>query len=198
MSKIALITGSTRTPRVGTDVADWVFEVIKLRPEDKLQVEPLSIADFNLPIYDEPVMPAMVPAMQQFTKEHSKKWSEAIISFQGYVFVIPEYNGSMSGATKNAIDYLYNEWPGKPVAIISYGTQGGERANKHLSESLELVMKMKVVPTKVKLAFAQGNDVMTAINDGKLGDDTRKAWTEAGAKDQILKAFGEVKAILEQ
>jgi NAD(P)H-dependent FMN reductase len=174
MSKIALITGSTRTPRVGTDVADWVFEVIKSRPED------------------------MVPAMQQFTKEHSRKWSEAIISFQGYVFVIPEYNGSMSGATKNAIDYLYNEWPGKPVAIISYGTQGGERANKHLSESLELVMKMKVAPTKVKLAFASGNDVMTAINDGKLGDDTRKAWTEAGANCQILKAFGEVKEILEQ
>jgi NAD(P)H-dependent FMN reductase len=198
MSKIALITGSTRIPRVGTDVADWVFEVIKSRPEDKLQVESLSIADFNLPIYDEPVMPAMVPGMQQFTKEHSKKWSEAIISFQGYVFVIPEYNGSMSGATKNAIDYLYNEWPGKPVAIISYGTQGGERANKHLSESLELVMKMKVAPTKVKLAFAPGNDVMTAINDGKLGDDTRKAWTDAGAKDQILKAFGEVKDILEQ
>ncbi|KAI8933683.1 hypothetical protein NX059_009401 [Plenodomus lindquistii] len=198
MSKIALITGSTRTPRVGTDVADWVLEVIKSRPEDKLEVQPLSIADFNLPVYDEPVMPAMVPAMQQFTKEHSKKWSEAIISFQGYVFVIPEYNGSMSGATKNAIDYLYNEWPGKPVAIISYGTQGGERANKHLSESLELVMKMKVAPTKVKLAFAPGMDVMTAINDGKLGDDTRKAWTEAGAKDQILKAFGEVKDILEQ
>jgi NAD(P)H-dependent FMN reductase len=198
MSKIALITGSTRTPRVGTDVADWVLEVIKSRPEDKLQVSPLSIADFNLPIYNEPVVPAMVPAMQQFTKEHSKKWSEAILSFQGYVFVIPEYNGSMSGATKNAIDYLYNEWPGKPVAVISYGTQGGERANKHLSESLELVMKMKVAPTKVKLAFAPGNDVMTAISEGKLGDDTRKAWTEAGAKDQILKAFGEVKDILEQ
>ncbi|KAF2446172.1 putative NAD(P)H-dependent FMN reductase LOT6 [Karstenula rhodostoma CBS 690.94] len=198
MSKIALITGSTRTPRVGTDIAEWVLEVIKSRPEDKLQVEPLSIADFNLPIYDEPVMPAMVPAMKQFTKEHSKKWSEAIVSFQGYIFVIPEYNGSMSGATKNAIDYLYNEWPGKPVAVISYGTQGGERANKHLSESLELVMKMKVAPTKVQLAFAPGNDVFAAINDGVLGDDTRKAWTEAGAKDQILKAFGEVKDILEQ
>jgi len=57
---------------------------------------------------------------------------------------------------------------------------------------------MKVAPTKVKLAFAPGNDVFSAINDGVLGDDTRKAWTEAGAKDQILKAFGEVKDILEQ
>nr|A0A455LLX4.1 RecName: Full=NAD(P)H-dependent FMN reductase atnL; Short=FMN reductase atnL; AltName: Full=Arthripenoid biosynthesis cluster protein L [Arthrinium sp.]AYO60885.1 NADPH-dependent FMN reductase AtnL [Arthrinium sp.] len=198
MSKIALITGSTRTPRVGTDVAAWVLDVIKSRPEDKLQVEPLSIADFNLPIYDEPVMPAMVPAMKQFTKEHSKKWSEAIQSFQGYVFVIPEYNGSMSGATKNAVDYLYNEWPGKPVAIVSYGTQGGERANKHLSESLELVMKMKVAPTKVTLAFAPGTDVFAAINEGVLGEDTRKAWTEAGHKEKILKAFGEVKEILEQ
>ena len=94
--------------------------------------------------------------------------------------------------SRNAIDYLYNEWPGKPVAIISYSTQGGERAKNHLSESLELVMKLKVAPTKVKLAFAPRNDVMTAINDGKLGNHTRKAWTEAVAKDQILKAFGEV------
>ncbi|RYP11132.1 hypothetical protein DL765_007881 [Monosporascus sp. GIB2] len=198
MSKIALITGSTRTPRVGSDIAGWVHDVLKSRPADNLQIEPVAIADFNLPVYDEPVMPAMVPAMKQFTKEHSKKWSSTIASFQGYIFVIPEYNGGLAGATKNAIDYLYNEWPGKPVAIISYGTQGGERANAQLSDSLSLVMKMKVAPTKVLLPFAPGTDVFAAINEGVLGEETQKAWTEAGKKEQILKALEEIKEILEQ
>ncbi|RYP79139.1 hypothetical protein DL771_000117 [Monosporascus sp. 5C6A] len=198
MSKIALITGSTRTPRAGSDIAGWVHDVLKTRPSDDLQIEPVAIADFNLPVYDEPVVPAMVPAVKQFTKEHSKKWSDAIASFHGYIFVIPEYNGGLAGGTKNAIDYLYNEWPGKPVAIISYGTQGGKRANEQLSDSLGLVMKMKVVPTKVLLSFAPGTDVVSAVNEGVLGEETRKAWAEAGKKEQILKAFEEIKEVLEQ
>ncbi|RYP41051.1 hypothetical protein DL768_010545 [Monosporascus sp. mg162] len=198
MSKIALITGSTRTPRAGNDIVRWVHDVLKTRPSDNLQIEPVAIADFNLPVYDEPVVPAMVPAMKQFTKEHSKKWSDTIASFHGYIFVIPEYNGGLAGGTKNAIDYLYNEWPGKPVAIISYGTQGGNRANEQLSDSLGLVMRMKVVPTKVLLPFAPGADVLSAVNEGVLGEETQKAWTEAGKKEQILKALEEIKEVLEQ
>lgn len=198
MSKIALITGSTRSPRVGTPIATWVQEVIASRPSDTLSVEPLSIADFNLPVYDEPVMPAMVPAMKQFTKDHSKRWSEAIASFAGYIFVIPEYNGGLAGGTKNAIDYLYNEWPGKPVAIISYGTQGGSRANAQLSESLELVMKMKVVETKVLLPFAPGSDIMSAVNEGVLGEDSQKGWNETGKRDEVLKAVREIEDVLKQ
>ncbi|KAJ4350427.1 uncharacterized protein N0V89_009048 [Didymosphaeria variabile] len=156
MSKIALITGSTRTPRAGDHVVNWVHDILKTRPSDNLTIEPLSIADFNLPVYDEPVMPALVPAVKQFTHEHSKKWSAAIASFDGYIFVIPEYNYGLAGGTKNAIDYLKNEWPGKPVAIISYGVHGGGKANEQLAQSLKEVMLMKVVGTRVELAFAAG------------------------------------------
>lgn len=198
MSKIALITGTTRSPSVGGHVAAWVHDVLKTRPSDDLTVEPVAIADFNLPVYDEPVVPALVPAAQQFTKEHSKKWSAAIASFQGYIFVIPEYNGGLSGGTKNAIDYLYSEWPGKPVAIISYGAQGGATANEQLSNSLSSVMKMKVVPTKVLLSFAPGGDVMSAITKGVLGEETVKAWAEANTNEKILKAFQEVSEGLEK
>lgn len=197
MSKIALITGSTRSPRVGSDIASWVRDVLETRPSDSLQILPVAIADFNLPVYDEPVMPAMVPAMAQFTKDHSRRWSETIASFQGYIFIIPEYNYGLAGGTKNAIDYLYNEWPGKPVAIISYGIHGGDRANAQLSDSLSLVMKMKVVPTKVLLSFAPGSDMSSAINEGVLGEESRKAWDKDN-KEQILKALEEIKQILEQ
>jgi NAD(P)H-dependent FMN reductase len=183
---------------VGGDIAGWVHDVLKSRPSDDLEIEPVAIVDYNLPVYDEPVMPAMVPSMQQFTKEHSKRWSEKIASFQGYIFVIPEYNYGLAGGTKNAIDYLYNEWPGKPVAIVSYGTKGGSRANAQLSDSLELVMRMRVAPTKVLLPFSPGADVVSAINEGVLGEESRKAWTETGKDKEILKAFEEVKEILSQ
>jgi NAD(P)H-dependent FMN reductase len=198
MFKIALIAGSTRTPRVCTNIASWVHDVLKTRPSDDLQIEPIAIADFNLPIYDESVVPSMVPALRQFTKEHSKKWSSTIASFQGYIFVIPEYNGGMAGGTKNAIDYLFNEWPGKPVAIISYGVQGGSQANAQLSYSLEKVMQVKVVPTKIMLSFASSTDGMSAFDEGILGEDTKKAWNEGGKKGQIFKAWEEIKDILDQ
>ncbi|KAK7183991.1 hypothetical protein DPSP01_012271 [Paraphaeosphaeria sporulosa] len=196
MLRIALIIGSTRTPRAGSHVATWVHSILKTRSSDSLTIEPLSIADFNLPVYDEPVMPAMVPAMKQFTHEHSKKWSAAIASFQGYIFVIPEYNYGLAGGTKNAVDYLKNEWPGKPVAIISYGVHGGSKANEQLAESLGIVMQMKVVPTKVLLPFAAGSDLMSAVNEGRIGDASLKEWEENGKKDEILKAVAEIAEVL--
>ncbi|KAK3319462.1 putative NAD(P)H-dependent FMN reductase LOT6 [Apodospora peruviana] len=201
MVKIALITGSTRTPRVGPSVASWVLDILKASSASEgLEIEPVAIADYNLPVYDEPVMPANVPSFQQFTKEHSKKWSAKIASFQGYIFVVPEYNGSLAGATKNAIDYLYSEWPGKAAAVISYGVYGGNRANEHLSWSLENVFKLKVAETKVKLAFAPGfgpgTDMFKAVVEGELGEDSKKAWQES--KGDVVKQLEEIKALLEE
>jgi len=46
--------------------------------------------------------------------------------------VTPEYNHSTSGALKNAIDFLYNEWNNKAVGFVSYGAAGGTRAVEHL------------------------------------------------------------------
>ncbi|KAE8344351.1 hypothetical protein BDV24DRAFT_127120 [Aspergillus arachidicola] len=198
MMKIALIKGSTRNPSVGTAIAGWIHNILKPKTTDTLQIERLDIADFNLPVYDEPVIPAMVPAVKQFTKEHSKKWSAAIASFHGYIFVIPEYNLGLAGGTKNAIDYLYSEWPGKPVAIISYGAKGGSTASQQLSESLRVVMKMEVMATKVLLPFAPGSDVLSASNEGTLGEDSRKAWEADGKKEQVLQVWKELKNALEQ
>jgi len=193
--KVALITGSVRTPRAGTDVVAWVDSVLKTRPTDDLKIEPLVISDFNLPIYDETVMPAMVPHVQQFSHEHSKKWSAAIASFDAYIFVVPEYNAGLAGGTKNAIDYLKNEWAGRPVAIVSYGVNGGDKANEHLALSLGLVMQMRVIEPRVLLPFAKGNDVGTAVTTGKIGEGTLNGWD--AKKDDILKAVAQIVTALE-
>src|ERR1700746_3567923 len=72
------------------------------------------------------------PSMGQYQGEHTKQWADKIASFDGFVFVTPEYNHGTSGVLKNAIDYLYAEWNNKAAGFVSYGAVGGARAAEHL------------------------------------------------------------------
>lgn len=110
MLRIAIIIGSTRPPRVGEAVAL------------------LDLVNFSLPLLDEP-MPAM---SGQYNHPHTRAWSEAIASCDGYVFVTPEYNHSTSPALTNAIDFLYQEWTDKVAGFIGYGYTMGAQAVEHL------------------------------------------------------------------
>jgi NAD(P)H-dependent FMN reductase len=130
MIKLAIILGSTRPARVGEGVARWVYKIAQQR--DDAEFELVDIKDFNLPLLDEPVP----PSMGKYSKPHTKAWAAKIGSFDAYVFVTPEYNHGISGALKNAIDFLYGEWKNKAAGFVGYGSAGGARA----VESLRLVM----------------------------------------------------------
>jgi len=195
-SKIAVIITSTRTPRVGPSVATFLKDLLESSGDASgVTLSLVDVADYKLPVFDDTAVPAMVPAQAQFTKDHSKAWSAEISKYDAYIIVANEYNFGMSGSTKNAIDYLYNEWIGKPILIISYGIMGG----KHASEQLKTVltgMKMKVSETTPQLGFAgasAGPDMYAAMK-GELGEASKKAWTEG--KDEILKGFTELKESL--
>ena len=197
--KIALITASTRTPRVGPHIASWIGHILSSNvPSDSLEIESLALSDFDLPLFDEPVIPASVTSPEQFTHEHTKRWSAAIAPFAGYIWVIPEYNGGLAGATKNAIDYLYNEWTGKPVIVISYGPYGGSRASEQLSGSLGIIQKLKVVPTKVQLGFGHSPALASAGAKGEIPDEQFQTWVEGGKKDEVLKAWEELRVLLDE
>lgn len=126
MIKIAIIIGSTRPGRNGEAVARWVHEIAKKRPDAEFEL--VDIKDFDLPLLDEPIP----PSMGQYSRPHTNIWSKKIDSFDGYVFVTPEYNHGISGALKNAIDYLYREWNNKAAGFVGYGSAGGARAVEHL------------------------------------------------------------------
>lgn len=128
MSKIQIITGSTRPGRVNKQVADWVYEHASKRSD--IEVELVDIADYNLPLLDEPV-PA---SMGQYSKEHTKKWAAKIAEADGYVFITPEYNHGVPGALKNAIDFIYAEWNNKAAGFVSYGSAGGVRSVEQLRQ----------------------------------------------------------------
>jgi NAD(P)H-dependent FMN reductase len=126
MLKIAIILGSTRPGRNGEAVARWVNEIAQKRSDAEFEL--VDIADFNLPLLDEP----MPPSMGQYTKPHTIAWAKKIGSFDGFVFVTPEYNHATSGALKNALDFLFNEWKNKAAGFVGYGGNGGSRAIENL------------------------------------------------------------------
>ena len=137
MLRIAIVTGSTRPGRLNEAVSRWVYGLAKERQDAAFEL--VDIADYNLPLLDEPV-PA---ALGQYRHRHSERWAEQIESFDAYVFVTPEYNHSTSGALKNAIDYLSREWNNKVAGFVSYGAVGGTRA----VEQLRLIMAALMVAT---------------------------------------------------
>jgi NAD(P)H-dependent FMN reductase len=126
MLKIGIIIGSSRPGRNAEAVAGWVHQIAMKRSDAEFEL--IDIQDYNLPLLDEPIP----PAMGQYREAHTKVWAEKIGSLDGFVFVTPEYNHSIPGALKNAIDYLFREWNNKAAGFVSYGSAGGARAVEHL------------------------------------------------------------------
>jgi NAD(P)H-dependent FMN reductase len=149
MLRLAIITGSTRPGRVGEAVARWVYELAQKRSDAEFEL--VDIKEFNLPLLDEPVP----PSQGKYSKEHTKKWAAKVASFDGYVFVTPEYNHGISGALKNAIDFLYAEWNNKAAGFVGYGSAGGARAVEHL----------RLVMAEVQVATVRNQVALSLFTD---------------------------------
>lgn len=150
MMRIAVVVGSTRPGRRGDQVARWVLEQARARTQVDagVEYELVDLAEFGLPLLDEPV-PA---AIGDYRHEHTRRWSARVASFDGFVFVTPEYNHAMPAALKNAIDYLFAEWNDKAAALVSYGFNGGVRAVEQLRLTLAEV-KVACVRSQVALGL---------------------------------------------
>jgi NAD(P)H-dependent FMN reductase len=140
MTRIGIIVGSTRPNRRGGLIGTWVLDHAVARGDAEYEV--LDLAEIGLPMLDEPE-PA---AMGSYHHRHTRAWSQTVSSFDGFVFVTPEYNHSFPAALKNAIDYLFTEWNDKAAGFVSYGINGGVRATEHLRH----------VCAEVKLAGVRG------------------------------------------
>lgn len=144
--RIAIIMGSTRPNRKSEEVARWVHGIAAGRRDAEFEL--VDIRDYNLPLLDEPIP----PSQGKYSQEHTKRWAAKIGSFDGYVFVTPEYNHSTSGALKNGIDYLYKEWNNKAAGFVSYGSAGGVRAVEHL-RSIMAELQIADVRAQVMLSL---------------------------------------------
>jgi NAD(P)H-dependent FMN reductase len=126
MTRIAIVVGSTRPNRKSEAVAAWVYQLAQARTDAHYEL--VDLRDHPLPLLDEPVP----PSRGQYSHEHTRKWAAVVASFDGFVFVTPEYNHGPTAVLKNALDYLYAEWANKACGFVGYGSAGGARAVEQL------------------------------------------------------------------
>jgi NAD(P)H-dependent FMN reductase len=149
MLRIAIVIGSTRPERKAAAVAQWIYDIASLKGGAEFEI--VDIAEFALPLLDEP----LPPSMGQYTHQHTKRWGEKIETFDGFVFITPEYNHGTSAALKNAIDFLYREWNNKAAGFVSYGTTGGIRAVEHLRL---FMAELQVADVRAQVTLLIGED----------------------------------------
>jgi len=161
MARIAIIVGSTRPRRRAAMVTDWVSEVAHrhvAESGDTATFEVVDLADYDLPVLDEE-LPGI---FGQYAHPHTRRWADTIASFDGFVFVTPEYNHSVPAALKNALDYLFAEWNDKAAGFVGYGLQGGTRAVEHL----------RLVMAELQVADVRTQVALSLFADFELDDPT--------------------------
>jgi len=113
--RLAVIIGSTRNGRFGPTVADWFVSRAAKRAD--LDVDLIDLLTANLPTTltgtDEPT-PAEVAVL-----------APRLAAADAFAVVTPEYNCSFPASLKTALDWYYEEWHAKPVAIVAYGRESG-------------------------------------------------------------------------
>lgn len=124
--RLALIIGSTRPQRFADKPADWLLEQAEKRSD--LTLDRIDLRDVDLPFFAEAASNMWAPSVD----EKVLAWQDTIRPYDGYIFVVSEYNHSMTAALKNALDQAYVEWVRKPFSAIGYGSTGGARAVEHL------------------------------------------------------------------
>lgn len=113
--RLAIIIGSTRNGRFGPTVAGWF--AAQARKHADVEVDVIDLAETRLPEtlpdHDEAI-PAPVKAL-----------APRLAAADAFAVVTPEYNRSFPAPLKTAIDWYYDEWQAKAIALISYGRESG-------------------------------------------------------------------------
>ncbi len=169
MPHIAIISASVRTGRNSNRVA--LFFQQYLLENDLATTEILDLKEYNFPLFDERLkhQPHPTSAMLDFAGK--------IKVADGVLIVTPEYNGGYPASLKNVLDFLYDEWHRKPIAIstVSDGPFGGMQVITSIQFSLWkmhawTIGAMFPVP-KVLDAFDENgipNDPVTMNKSAKL------------------------------
>ena len=162
--KIAVIVSSTRPTRFADIPTKWIVEQAKSHGE--LDVEVVDLRDYPMPLFDEVASNAWAPTQNPV----AVKWQKKLAEFDGYIFVVAEYNRSITGALKNALDQAYVEWSRKPFGAVAYGSMGGTSALAHLRM---IGVELQMVPVRHSVHIG-GTDFFKVHpgfgGSGNLGD----------------------------
>ena len=154
--RLNIIIGSTRPGRLGPGIAGW-FETCA-RGHGGFEPVLVDLADFNLPVYDEPNH----PRLRQYVHDHTKAWSASVEAADAFVFVTPEYNYFAPPALVNALDYVLHEWGYKPAGIVSYGGASGGMRSAQMLKLLLTSVRVMPIPDSVNVAISGSSSTRTA------------------------------------
>jgi NAD(P)H-dependent FMN reductase len=179
--KLHTIVGSTRPGRVGPAIAQWFHSLA--RAHGGFEAKLIDLADFELPVYDEPHH----PTMQRYERAHTKAWAASVDAADAFAFVTPEHNYGPPASLVNALNYLYKEWGYKPAGFVSYGgISGGLRGVQVTKQLLTTLKVMPIVEGVVIPNYAQHVDEAGAfrptdihIKSAESMLDELKRWADA-------------------
>ena len=157
LPRIALIMSTTRATRFCDKPTEWIEEIAHAR--DDLALERIDLRDWPMPFFDEPASNAWMPS----ANEVARRWQSKIAEFDGYIFVMAEYNRGVPAVLKNAIDYAYPEWNRKPAAFVGYGSVGAARSIEHMRN---ICVELQMAPMRNGVHI-QGADFMAVWQQGK-------------------------------
>lgn len=179
--KIHVVVGSTRQNRVGERVAKWVTATADRQPE--FEVEMVDLADYDLPHFEEPGSPKYSPHRDMTPAV--ARWTSKMAEADGYIVVTPEYNHSIPGILKDALDHLDWQLDKKAVAIVGYGSVGGARSAEHLKH-IASFLGAAIVPATVAL-----NRPDQSIDEqGNFVGDTSSPYGPTAALEGMLRDLG--------
>lgn len=181
--KLQVIVGSTRPGRVTDTVAAWVAATAKELPDTKVEV--VDLEDYPMPFLDEPISPQYNPDRKP--NAGADKWLKKLSEGDAFIIVTPEYNRSISGVLKNALDYIDFQFAKKPVTIVAHGSTGGAQAVATLRIALP-GLQAAVTPSAV---FLIGRASEMIDEAGVLQEELKK--NPYGPHAALMKALEEIK-----
>lgn len=159
--RIGIVISTTRQGRYADEPTRWLLKHLKAFP--KIDAEILDLRDYPMPFFEEETSPAYAPPHCA----QARAWAAKVAEMDGFIFVTAEYNRSIPGVLKNALDYAYHEFNRKPAAFLGYGGVGAARA----IEQLRLIcVELQLAPLRNAVHIGMEQYLATTSGKRRLED----------------------------
>lgn len=171
MLNLKIVVGSTRDGRAADRVVPWLTRRVETR--DAFTAEVVDLREWVLPMFAETVQTVGDFSNPTYSQPLVRQWNDTMRSADAFVFLIPEYNHSVRGVLKNAIDNLFFSFalPNKPAGLMGYsgGPVGSARSVEHLAhiliEAEAVPLRNTVLIPTAQDAFADSGDPVNPATD---------------------------------
>lgn len=168
---LTLIVGSTREGRNADRVLPWLLR--RVRADERFTLQVLDLRDWKLPLFQETAATIGDPRDPTYSDPLVKRWNETIKAAEACLVLTAEYNHSIPGELKNAIDSVFVTlgFRNKPVGFIGYSgsVTGGVRAVEHLVQALQnlegVALRNAVLIPTVPEAFGDDHEPVNPMTD---------------------------------